>query len=276
MACDEGAAASPDLFISMLRQCGDRVNVIAIGGSGLSLPDASLTREFARLLRNETPTNVLHLVASGAEAAATPSGQLQYQLANVLRKSAGKITFVLLSGGGNDLAGESALDPLLLGTGSGKEPQDYVDKERLERTLQRIERAFRAILNARDALSPNTVVVSPAHGNAGAFGPHIRAVLGEKEIPAEHRDGILELLSQRFGEVIVRATSEELAHRRRVIVVPTEDRVTGDDGSAEMHPAAADNAQVARRIFATVAAECPGLFGSAGGAAGARHCQLQP
>ena len=276
MACDEGAAASPDLFISMLRQCGDRVNVIAIGGSGLSLPDASLTREFARLLRNETPTNVLHLVASGAEAAATPSGQLQYQLANVLRKSAGKITFVLLSGGGNDLAGESALDPLLLGTGSGKEPQDYVDKERLERTLQRIERAFRAILNARDALSPNTVVVSPAPGNAGAFGPHIRAVLGEKEIPVEHRVGILELLSQRFGEVIVRATSEELAHRRRVIVVPTEDRVTGDDGSAEMHPAAADNAQVARRIFATVAAECPGLFGSADGAAGARHCQLQP
>ena len=257
----------------MLRQCGDRVNVIAIGGSGLSLPDASLTREFARLLRNETPTNVLHLVASGAEAAATPSGQLQYQLANVLRKSAGKITFVLLSGGGNDLAGESALDPLLLGTGSGKEPQDYVDKERLERTLQRIERAFRAILNARDALSPNTVVVSPAHGNAGAFGPHIRGVLGEKEIPAEHRDGVLELLSQRFGEVIVRATSEELAHRRRVIVVPTEDRVTGDDGSAEMHPAAADNAQVARRIFATVAAECPGLFGSAGGVAGARHCE---
>ncbi len=276
MACDEGAAASPDLFISMLRQCGDRVNVIAIGGSGRSLPDASLTREFARLLRNETPTNVLHLVASGAEAAATPSGQLQYQLANVLRKSAGKITFVLLSGGGNDLAGESALDPLLLGTGSGKEPQDYVDKERLERTLQRIERAFRAILNARDALSPNTVVVSPAPGNAGAFGPHIRAVLGEKEIPVEHRVGILELLSQRFGEVIVRATSEELAHRRRVIVVPTEDRVTGDDGSAEMHPAAADNAQVARRIFATVAAECPGLFGSADGAAGARHCQLQP
>ena len=276
MACDEGAAASPDLFISMLRQCGDRVNVIAIGGSGLSLPDASLTREFARLLRNETPTNVLHLVASGNEAGATPSGQLQYQLANVLRKSAGKITFVLLSGGGNDLAGESALDPLLLGTGSGKEPQDYVDKERLERTLQRIERAFRAILNARDALSPNTVVVSPAHGNAGAFGPHIRGVLGEKEIPAEHRDAVLELLSQRFGEVIVRATSEEPAHRRRVIVVPTEDRVTGDDGSAEMHPAAADNAQVARRIFATVAAECQGLFGSAGGAAGARHCELQP
>ena len=276
MACDEGAAASPDLFISMLRQCGDRVNVIAIGGSGLSLPDASLTREFARLLRNETPTNVLHLVASGNEAGATPSGQLQYQLANVLRKSAGKITFVLLSGGGNDLAGESALDPLLPGTGSGKEPQDYVDKERLERTLQRIERAFRAILNARDALSPNTVVVSPAYGDADTFGPRIRAVLGEKEIPADYRDAVLELLSQRFGEVIVRATSEELAHRRRVIVVPTEDRVTGDDGSAEMHPAAADNAQVARRIFATVAAECPGLFGSAGGAAGARHCELQP
>ena len=276
MACDEGAAASPDLFISMLRQCGDRVNVIAIGGSGLSLPDASLTREFARLLRNETPTNVLHLVASGSEAGAKPSGQLQYQLANVLRKSAGKITFVLLSGGGNDLAGESALDPLLLGTGSGKEPQDYVDKERLERTLQRIERAFRAILNARDALSPNTVVVSPAHGNAGAFGPHIRAVLGEKEIPVEHRVGILELLSQRFGEVIVRATSEELAHRRRVIVVPTEDRVTGDDGSAEMHPAEAEHTQVARRIFATVAAKCRGLFGSADGAAGARYCQLQP
>ena len=276
MACDEGAAASPDLFISMLRQCGDRVNVIAIGGSGLSLPDASLTREFARLLRNETPTNVLHLVASGSEAGAKPSGQLQYQLANVLRKSAGKITFVLLSGGGNDLAGESALDPLLLRTGSGKEPQDYVDKERLESTLQRIERAFRAILNARDALSPNTVVVSPAPGNAGAFGPHIRAVLGEKEIPVEHRDAVLELLSQRFGEVIVRATSEELAHRRRVIVVPTEDRVPGDDGSAEMHPAEAEHTQVARRIFATVAAKCRGLFGSADGAAGARYCQLQP
>ena len=276
MACDEGAAASPDLFISMLRQCGDRVNVIAIGGSGLSLPDASLAREFARLLRNETPTNVLHLAASGNEAGATPSGQMQYQLANVLRKTADKITFVLLSGGGNDLAGESALDPLLPGTGSGKEPQDYVDKERLESTLQRIERAFRAILDARDAHSPNTVVVSPAYGDAGAFGPRIRAVLGEKAIPAEHRDGVLELLSRRFGEVIVRATAEGPARRRRVIVVPKEDVVTGDEGSAEMHLPEADDAQVARRIFAAVAAECQGLLGSAGGAEGTRHCQLQP
>ena len=276
MACDEGAAASPDLFISMLRQCGDRVNVIAIGGPGRSLPDASLTREFARLLRAETPTNVLHLVAWGSEAAATPSGVMQHQLANVLRKTADKITFVLLPGGGNDLAGANALDPLVLTAGGGKEPQDYVDEERLGSTLQRIERAFRAILDARDAHSPNTVVVSPAYGDADTFGPRIRAVLGEKAIPAEHRDGVLELLSRRFGEVIVRATTEGPAHRRRVIVVPKEDRVTGDEGSAEMHLPEADDAQVARRIFATVAAECQGLLGSAGGAEGTRHCQLQP
>ena len=260
----------------MLRQCGDRINVVVIGGSSLSLPNATLTREFAHLLRDKVPTNVLHLDASGIEAPATPSGTMQYQLANVLRKSAGRITFVLLSGGGNDLAGANALDPLLSGTGGGKEPEDYVDQERLGTTLQRIERAFQAILNARDAHSPNAVVVTPAAGGAGAFGPHLRGILEEKEIPAEHLEGTLELLSQRFGEVIQHATSGAGAESRKVIVVPAADTLTPDDRSADMPLTETGHTGIARRIFATVEAKCPGLFGSADAAGGPRHCQLQP
>ena len=213
----------------MLRQCGDRVNVVAIGGSGLSLPDATLAREVARLMRDKTPTNVLHLAEP--ETGATASGQVQPRLADVLRKSNDNITFVLLSGVGSDLAG-------------GKQPQDHVDQERLEGTVQRIERAFRGILDARDGYSPNTVVVTH--------------------------------LSQRFDEVILRATSGQPAHSRRIIVVPAEDTLAQDDGSEEMRLTATGYAEAAAQIFATVAAKCRGLFGSAGGAGGPRHCQLQP
>ena len=213
----------------MLRQCGDRVNVVEIGGSGLSLPEATLAREVARLMRDKTPTNVLHL--GEPETGATASGQVQPRLADVLRKSNDNITFVLLSGVGSDLAG-------------GKQPPDHVDQERLEGTVQRIERAFRGILDARDGYSPNTVVVTH--------------------------------LSQRFDEVILRATSGQPAHSRRIIVVPAEDTLAQDDGSEEMRLTPTGNAKAAERIFATVAAKCRGLFGSADGAGGPRHCQLQP
>ena len=129
-------------------------------------------------------------------------------------------------------------------TASGNEPQDHVDQERLEGTVQRIERAFRGILDARDGYSPNTVVVTH--------------------------------LSQRFDEVILRATPGQPAHSRRIIVVPAEDTPAQDDGSEEMRLTPTGNAKAAERIFATVAAKCRGLFGSAGGAGGPRHCQLQP
>ena len=220
----------------MLRQCGDRVNVVAIGGSGLSLPDATLAREVARLMRDKTPTNVLHLAEP--ETGATASGQVQPRLADVLRKSNDNITFVLLSGVGSDLAGENDPDTPLLNNDSGNQPQDHVDKERLGTTL------FRGILDARDGYSPNTVVVTH--------------------------------LSQRFDEVILRATSGQPAHSRRIIVVPAEDTLAQDDGSEETRLTPTGNAKAAERIFATVAAKCRGLFGSAGGAGGPRHCQLQP
>ena len=197
--------------------------MVEIGGSGLSLPDATLAREVARLMRDKTPTNVLHLAEP--ETGATASGQVQPRLADVLRKSNDNITFVLLSGVGSDLAG-------------GKQPQDHVDKERLGTTL------FRGILDARDGYSPNTVVVTH--------------------------------LSQRFDEVILRATSGQPAHSRRIIVVPAEDTPAQDDGSEETRLTPTGNAKAAERIFATVAAKCRGLFGSAGGAGGPRHCQLQP
>ena len=76
IGCDDGDTASPDLFLSMLPQCGDRVNVVAMGGA---------TRELARLLRERAPTNVLDLDAPD-------------RLADVLGKSRDRITFLVLSG----------------------------------------------------------------------------------------------------------------------------------------------------------------------------------
>ena len=90
IGCAAGETASPDVFLSMLPHCGDRVNVVAVGVS---------TSEFARLMRERTPTNVLNLTAPEA-------------LAHVLNRSYDKIAFVLVSGDG-DAAGENALDEVL-------------------------------------------------------------------------------------------------------------------------------------------------------------------
>ena len=80
IGCDDGGTASPDLFLSMLPQCGDRVNVVAVGGAA---------RDLARLLRQRTPTNVLDLEAPD-------------RLTDVLRKSRDRITFLVLSGRGGE------------------------------------------------------------------------------------------------------------------------------------------------------------------------------
>ena len=209
---------------------------------------------------------------------------MQQTLADILRKSDNKITFVLLSGGGSDLVGENDLDTLLLKNSGGKEPPDYVHTERLESALQRIETAFWGILGARDTHAPNTVVVTLTYGKAAAtgerarpevsglpflaLGHHVREILEEREIPEEHRGGILEVLSLRFSEPILRTTSGVQALQQG-IVVPTDDTPAEDDRLTE-------TGQVARRIFATVAAKCQGLFGPAEGAGRARRCRLQP
>lgn len=106
IVCEDGDTALPDLFLSMLPQCGDRVNVVAMG---------SVTGELARLLRERTPTNFLNLDAPD-------------RLTDVLGKSRGRVTFLLVSG-------------------RGGEPSTT-------------ETAFREILDSRDAHSPSTVVVA--------------------------------------------------------------------------------------------------------------------
>ena len=91
IGCDDGGTASPDLFLSMLPQCGDRVNVVAVGGAA---------RDLARLLRQRTPTNVLELDAPD-------------RLTDVLSNSRGRITFLVLSGHGGEPAGEAAFRGIL-------------------------------------------------------------------------------------------------------------------------------------------------------------------
>lgn len=80
IACEDGDTASPDLFLSMLPQCGDRVNVVAVGGA---------TPELARLLHERAPTNVLTLDAPD-------------RLTDVLGKSRDRITFLLVSEPGSE------------------------------------------------------------------------------------------------------------------------------------------------------------------------------
>lgn len=80
IACEDGDTASPDLFLSMLPQCGDRVNVVAVGGA---------TPELARRLRERTPANILTLDAPD-------------RLTHVLGRSRDRITFLLLSGRGSE------------------------------------------------------------------------------------------------------------------------------------------------------------------------------
>lgn len=262
----------------MLWQCGGRVNVVAVGSSGGLPADASLVRELARLIRDKTPTNVLHLVEPGTEAGATASGHLPAALAEILRKSDRNITFVLLTGG-SDLVRADDLAALLLENGGGKGPPDYVDAERLESALQRIEAAIWGILGARDAYSPNTVVVTLTGGKGGGttrpegFGPaflapghRVREILEESEVPDEHRDGILELLSLRFREAVSGAISGGPVSQEGILVVPTED----------IGPTGTGIADAAQRILATIASRCPNLFGPDNEAEGARRCQLQP
>lgn len=146
LGCDDGATASPDLFLSMLPQCGDRVNVVALGDSGFPLP------VFARLMRERTATNILNL--------ATPD-----RLADVLDKSRGRITFVLLSA----------------------DNRPATDEER----FSRFETDIRSLLDARDAHSPNTVLVI--------------------HLPRE------------FDEALASLTSGTQALQQRIIVVPQDD-----------------------------------------------------
>ena len=155
----------------MLPQCGDRVNVVAIGDSRPSAAGASFTRKFARRMRDRTATNLLNLAAPD-------------ELAGVLSKSRGRVTFLLVSGGGDaESSGVSNPSPVNAGANGTKSDADG--------ELQRMETTFRGILDVRDTHSPNTVVVTH--------------------------------LDPKFDEFIVRLTSGTQARERRVIVVPEAD-----------------------------------------------------
>ena len=167
IACEDGDTASPDLFLSMLPQCGDRVNVVTVGGP---------TREFARLLRERAPANVLTLDAPD-------------RLTDVLGKSRDRITFLLLTGGGSGP-----------GNHDGSEPPA-------------MEAALRGILDARDTHSPNTVVVAHLAPESDEFIARLTSgtqalerriiVVPEGNEPANR---ILDTIAARCGNLLADAT----------------------------------------------------------------------
>lgn len=135
IACEDGDTASPDLFLSMLPQCGDRVNVVAVGGA---------TRELARLLRERTPANILTLDAPD-------------RLTHVLDKSRDRITFLVLSGRGGE---PGTMEPAFRGILDARDahsPSTVV----VARFPERFEEAIGRLTSGTQALERRVIVVPP-------------------------------------------------------------------------------------------------------------------
>ena len=133
----------------MLPQCGDRVNVVAVGGA---------TRELARLLRERTPANVLTLEARD-------------RLTDVLGRSRDRITFLLLSGrgsepgnhGGNEPGTVEAAFRGILDARDAHSPGTVV----VARFPERFDEAIASLTSGTQALERRIIVV-PADGEPAA------------------------------------------------------------------------------------------------------------
>lgn len=270
-------------FKDMARFFPERVRIVAEGDSWFSFPKKALvagapSNILAHLCDTKGPigrrlrrrASILRLSSNGDEVVEIAAGDQRHGLCKLLESYADRgdpVDLLLLSGGGNDVAGRFRLDRVLKRDASGATgAEQCFDKTRLSRRMKQVELAYREFIDMRDRYSPSTRLVVHTYdypfpdGRKARFlkvirsGPWLEPYLIAAGVRPALRRPACRYLIDRLAQVLQSLSSPSF-------VVADTRKTLAEHGlwNDELHPTSRGFLKIARKYYAGMRKALPEL-----------------
>lgn len=256
-------------FRKLLKHFPNRPVVVSEGDSWFGYPTQSVLFGAGSNIIDHIETrrrfNLLRLERNGDEAISMVSGKQKRKLAGLFEKYRNRIRILLFSGGGNDIVGKWDMDGFLRTKLPDMSWEQCINTERFDRRLQSVMNAYRDLIDLRDDLSPETVIVThgydwPIPSDTGAkilFGavrtdPWIKPFMDAKGITAARdQKAIAKFFIKRFNDEL-KLIADERNAPSDFLVAKTPGTLAPGDWLNEIHPDKNGFKKVADKIYAEI------------------------
>jgi len=250
-------------FLESIDEHPDWPVILTEGDSWFSFPLHANTIDFLDEKAGRK-ISLLRLERSGDELLTILSGKQRVKLRLYLTRD--PIQALLLSGGGNDIAGRDLYHLLRQKTAANTWEQ-CIDKARVSRRIQQLELAYRDVIDIRNDVRPACRIYLHGYdyaipsGKASTFfglkvGPWLQPNLEDRGItdPDDQRN-IVRWLMDRFNEML-----QGIAQASSVVHVDLRGTLGAGDWHDELHPKRAGFDAVASKFAAKLNDQFPGKF----------------
>lgn len=217
----------------------------------------NLCNRFVTFARHEA----IDFVALGAIGMdiADPGKPLLTELQTFMQWEARSLDLIMVSGGGNDIAGPEDLDPLLQ-PGTPDDISTWFQQMLLQQKLARIAAGFQRVVHLRDTFCPQVPIVTHGYDYAHAsglallwFSPWIRPSLDAIGMPrAMHSAAVRYVVDRLVAIQLTMAASPGYAF------IDTRGTLTAQDWDNELHPTGAGFDKLARHFYPLLERTFPG------------------
>ena len=274
-----GITGSPRDFAWLARET-DRINIVTEGDSWfayprkwlLAGPNSNVIDWVVSSVGGKDKANLLRLAVSGDEAVNMIAGEQKHRLAEIFQSN--NVHLLLFSGGGNDVVGKWDMERLLAQYQPGFTAAQCLREDRLNRKLQRITLAYKELLEIRNDYSPEAVVVTHTYdyltpsGEGASFlwglvrtKPWISPYMIKRGIPDELQVDVCRILMERMRDCLQALAGSAVA-KNRLVVVDTQGTLRPGhkrDWLNEIHPTSSGFKRIAKKIYAAMKEQQPGL-----------------
>ncbi len=235
---------------SVMQDAGAIPDVLAEGDSWFSywLPkEGNLLNQIDAKVLNQN-FNILSTAYPGDEAITMLQGQSRHDLIENL-KGYPSIKIILFSGGGNDFASRNLSKMLRPDCSAAADVEDCFKETEPWEKLEKIELAFRELVNIRDMFRPDAVIVThnydyaiPSGQGILGVGPWIKPPLEMAQVPTKLQVPCINLFIDELGLMLERLSDSKFR------LVKTCGTLGAADWANELHPTRAGFKKLAERF----------------------------
>lgn len=197
----------------------------------LSGPSINLAHHLENQIEFTDTVNLLRISSNGDTAVGMTSGKQFADMEKMLQKNKKHITMMLFSAGGNDIVGESDLDPLIEDYTDQADFMDCIKTNAFNNKLDKIIEAYRNMIALWEQVVPNAKIITHTYDIAKPWsqGAHffwglysskswVWPTMEKRNIPLEFRLPIIQYMLEAFAARLIALQSEASAQGRFFVV----------------------------------------------------------
>ena len=259
IALNRGVVYQFNDFEYVCRKAKHRPAIIVEGDSWVTYPrkwiiggqSINLSHHLEKMVEYTDTVNVLRVSSNGDTAIAMSQGKQFADMEKMLRKNKDYISMMLFSAGGNDIVGESDLEPLIYEYTDQATFMECIKIDRFNAKLDRIIDAYRAMISLWANVVPQAKIISHTYDIATPWKQGAEFFWGlykskswvwptmeKREIPIEFRLPIIQYMLETFASRLL-ALQHEPISQNRFFVVDTQGILVPGNKSQwlnEIHP----------------------------------------